>query len=484
MMSIKSIHQGLIARDFSCAELVLRYQNAITRDNPRLRAFITVTDDEAVAAAARIDKRLAAGETIGMLAGVPMTLKDNISTRGIRTTCGSRMLADYIPIYDATVWQRLQTAGGILMGKSNMDEFAMGSTGETSWFGATKHPQDADRVPGGSSGGTACAVAAGLAVYGLGSDTGGSIRQPAAFCGVVGLKPTYGAVSRYGLVAHASSLDQIGPIAATAADVAMVYDVIADRDPCDATSDTATRVSAVSHLNDSLSGLRIGVVSTGSEWVEPIVLASLERAAQVYQSLGATLVPVELPLLKHAIPAYHVIAGAEVASNLARYDGIRYGYRSDQGDSRQERIVNTRTEGFGQVVKRRILFGTYVLQQAQYERYYKRAIAFRRQTTQMFADAFERCDVLLMPTTSTVAFRSPAAQYADQDDLFFADTFTASVNLAGLPAVSVPCGSDLAGLPVGMQLVGKRFAEPTILNAAHQFEQATASVFVRQGVSV
>ena len=473
-MTIRDIQQRLLARECTCVQLIQTHLEAIKRDNPRLRAFITVTEEQAVAAAARVDADIAAGKPIHPLAGVPMTLKDNISTRRIRTTCGSRMLEHYTPVYDATVWERLQACGAVLMGKSNLDEFAMGSTGETSYFGATKHPLDETRVPGGSSGGTACAVAAGLVTYGLGSDTGGSIRQPTAFCGAVGLKPTYGTVSRYGLVAHASSLDQIGPIAATVEDVATVYDAISTPDPRDATC-VGKRESAVAHLNDSLKGMRIGMVTTGSEWVEPMVLVALERAADVYRSLGAVIVPVELPLLKYAIPAYHVIAGAEAASNLARFDGIRYGY--DAGDA-----VTTRTQGFGTVVKQRIVFGTYVLQKQQYARYYEKAVAFRRQTAQMFEAAFEQVDLLLMPTTSTVAFRTPASAYTDPDDLFFADTFTASVNLAGIPAVSVPCGSDLSGLPIGMQLVGKRFAEPTVLNAAHRFEQATDAVFVRQGV--
>ena len=474
-MTIHSIHQRLVSRDCSCAELTAAYLAAIQRENPRLNAFITVTEEQAVAAALRLDESIARGEEIGMLAGVPMTLKDNLSTRGIRTTCGARMLEKYIPVYDAAVWERLQACGGVLLGKSNLDEFAMGSTGESSFFGATKHPLDDARVPGGSSSGTACAVAAGLAVYGLGSDTGGSIRQPASFCGVVGLKPTYGAVSRYGLVAHASSLDQIGPITATAEDAAIVYDAIAVPDSKDATC-VGKRGSAVAHLTDSLQGLRVGVVSTGLEWVEPMVLASLERAVGVFEREGAVTVPMELPLLKHAIPAYHVIAGAEASSNLARFDGIRYGHSA--GD-----VTRTRTDGFGAGVKRRILFGTYVLQEKQYARYYEKAVAFRRLTAQMFDEAFEKCDVLLTPTTSTVAFRTPASAYADGDDLFFADTFTASVNMAGLPAVSVPCGFNLAGLPIGMQLIGKRFAEPTILNAAHRFERATDAVYVRQGVA-
>ena len=474
-MTIQAVHRLLCARERSCAELTKEYLKTIKRDDPCLNAFITLSVEHAVASVLRVDEKLARGEEIDLLAGVPMTLKDNLSTCGIRTTCGARMLENYTPLYDATVWERLRSRGGILIGKSNLDEFAMGSTGETSYFGPTKHPMDPTRVPGGSSGGTACAVAAGLAVYGLGSDTGGSIRQPASFCGVVGMKPTYGAVSRYGLVAHASSLDQIGPIAATAEDVAIVYDAICAPDPKDATCVGGTE-SALAHLCDPLNGLRVGVVTTGLEWVEPMVAAALERAATVLERLGAQLVPIALPLLKYAVPAYRVIASAEAASNLARFDGIRYGRSA--GD-----VVTTRTEGFGGGVKRRIVFGTYVLQQEQYERYYQKAVAFRRQTQKMIDEAWERCDVLLTPTASTVAFQAPAAPHAHREDVFFADGFTASVNLAGLPAVSVPCGSSLEGLPIGMQLIGKRFDDARLLNVANQFEHATDAVFLRQGVT-
>lgn len=475
-MTIRAIRQRLMARECSCVELTEQYLRAVKQDGARLNAFITVTDQMAVAAALRVDERLARGEELDLLAGVPMTLKDNLSTRDVRTTCGARMLERYTPVFDATVWERIQAMGGVLVGKSNLDEFAMGSTGETSYFGATKHPLDSTRVTGGSSGGTACAVAAGLAVYGLGTDTGGSIRQPSSFCGVVGLKPTYGAVSRYGLVAHASSLDQIGPITATAEDAAIVFDAIATPDVRDATC-VGKRESAVRHLDDSLFGRKIGLVTTGLEWVDPMVAAAIERAATVLERLGATIVPIELPLLRHAVPAYRVLACAEAASNLARYDGIRYGHST--GD-----VVRTRTEGFGDGVKRRILFGTYVLEREQYARYYEKAVAFRHQAKQMFADVLAQVDMLLTPTTSTVAFKAPAAAHTSGDDLFFADGFTASVNLAGLPAVSIPCGSNLTGLPIGMQLIGDRFAESVILNAGNQFEHATDAVFLRQGVAL
>ena len=435
-----------------------------TRDGAE-RAFITVCGDLA-------ERQAVWAEGAGLLYGVPMALKDNICTKGVRTTCASRMLEDFIPPYDATVVRRLYDQGAVLLGKLNMDEFAMGSTSETSCFGAVKNPWDHGRSPGGSSGGSAAAVAAGECWYALGSDTGGSVRQPAAHCGVTGIKPTYGAVSRYGLVAYASSLDQIGPIARSAADCAAVLDAIMGRDPRDATS--AERSGGLlAGLTGDVRGLRLGIPGTYfSGRLQPAVGRAVLEAAEALRARGAGVEWFTLPLDEFLVPAYYIIASAEASSNLARFDGVRYGLR-EPGDGTLASLYRaTRDQGFGDEVKRRILMGTYVLSSDQYERYYQKAVQVKEQVAGHYRAAFEKFDLLLLPTASTTAPKL-AGGLQDPLEMYRGDACTVGANLAGLPALSMPCGFDEAGLPIGAQLVGPPMGEGTVLAAAHAFQQDT-----------
>ena len=477
---------GLLrARELSCTELTKRYLDAAQEENKRLNAYVTLTPETALAAAAGVDKKLAAGEKLSPLAGIPMTLKDNISTRGIETTCCSKILRGYVPIYDATVWDILKNQGAVLLGKANMDEFAMGSTCGTSCFGGAKNPHDTGRVAGGSSGGVAAAVAGNVAAYGLGSDTGGSIRQPASFCGIVGFKPTYGAVSRYGLVAFASSFDQIGPIARSVEDAALIYDAIARYDPMDSTSSRQARPASPS-LGRDIKGLKIGVVREYFDGIRPDVDAAVRKALSVYESLGAQLVELSMPQIKYGLPVYYILACAEASSNLGRYDGIRYGYRTEHYADRGEMVCKTRSEGFGAEVKRRILLGTYVLSAGYYDAYYKKAQNLRGTLVRAFQAAFEKCDVIASPTVPMTAFPQ---DFTAQDavETYLTDICTVPVNIAGLPGVSVPCGFGADSMPVGMQLIGAKFTEPALLNAAFQYEQAargTAFRAVETGVAL
>lgn len=466
---IRRVQQLYARREISCEELTRRYLDSIERDNGTLNAYVTVTPDAALEAARRVDAKIRAGETLRPLEGIPMTLKDNISTRGIPTTCCSKILEGYTPIYDATVWELLQRENAVLLGKTNMDEFAMGSSCETSCFGGAKNPFDTGHVAGGSSGGVAAAVGGRLAVYGLGSDTGGSIRQPASFCGMVGLKPTYGAVSRYGLIAYASSFDQIGPITETVEDAALVYDAIAQYDERDSTSrggdgETATQ------LDQPLAGMKIGVAEEYFDGVRDEVKAALLAALDVYRALGAETVEVALPELKYSLPVYYILACAEASSNLGRYDGIRYGYKTPHYDDINDMICKTRSEGFGAEVKRRILLGTYVLSSGYYDAYYKKAQNLRGAIVRGFDRAFAQCDLLLAPTVPMTAFAEGDAA-KDPVETYLTDICTVPVNIAGLPALSVPCGFDAAGLPIGMQLIGRRFDEARLLAAAWRYEQ-------------
>ena len=467
MSRIRKIHKRLVGRDCSCVELTAQYIAAIERQQPTLNAYITVTAEQALASARAVDRALEKGEEIGLLGGVPMTLKDNLSTAGIRTTCGSKMLEHYRPIYDATVWSLLKEQGAVLLGKTNMDEFAMGSTNATSYFGGVRHPVDPTRVPGGSSGGGAAATRADLAAYALGTDTGGSIRQPAAFCGVVGLKPTYGAVSRYGLIAYASSFDQIGPLAACVEDAAVVAEVICRQDERDATSRPYGGGSLTAHLHDGVRGLRIGVDERWLSSTDPSISSALEDVLAVYRAEGAVLVPVDLSGLADSLAAYYVLSCAEASSNLGRYDGIRYGHRAD-GTDLDESIRRTRSDGFGPEVQRRILLGTHVLSAGYYDAYYQKAQAMRAQISSVFARMWDACDVLLTPTTATTAFRSDRL---DAPAVLAADRFTVPANMAGLPAISIPCGVDPAGLPIGFQLIGPAFGEAMLLRAGYAFER-------------
>ena len=483
---IRTLHGRLTAGDISCAELTDAYLQAIEKDNGALNAYVHVTPETARETAKAVDAKIQAGEAIGLLEGIPMTLKDNISTDGLPTTCCSKILEGYTPIYDATVWALLKAQNAVLLGKTNMDEFAMGSSCETSCFGGAKNPYSKVHVAGGSSGGVASAVGGRLAAYGLGSDTGGSIRQPASFCGLVGLKPTYGAVSRYGLIAYASSFDQIGPIAPTVEDAALVYDAIAQADGMDSTSRGSVNGPAAPGLAADIRGMKIGVAKEYLEGLRPEVAAAIEEALKVYESLGAQIVWFELPELRYALPVYYILACAEASSNLGRYDGIRYGYRAPHYEDVNDRICKTRSEGFGAEVKRRILLGTYVLSAGYYDAYYKKAQNLRGAIVEAFRRAFAACDVILAPTVPMTAFPENAA-VQDPVETYLTDICTVPVNIAGLPAVSLPCGEDGQGLPIGMQLIGNLFEEGKILNAAWQYERAAGSVLshpVEMGVSL
>lgn len=472
MGQIRNIHEMLVSGAISCTDLTKQYLEAIENSNKELNAYITITPETALAQAAKVDEKLGRGEEIGMLEGVPMTLKDNISTKGIETTCASKILTGYKPIYDATVYELLQKEGVVMLGKTNMDEFAMGSSCETSYYGGAKNPHSLDHVAGGSSGGVASAVGGNLAVYGLGSDTGGSIRQPASFCGIVGLKPTYGAVSRYGLIAYASSFDQIGPITHDVEDAAIVFDAIAKYDARDSTSRGSE--PALPSLNNDIRGKKIGLAREYLDGVRDDVKQAVLDAAKAYERMGAEIVWFDLPELEFALPCYYILAMAEASSNLGRYDGIRYGYKAAHYNGTHDMICRTRSEGFGKEVQRRILMGTYVLSAGYYDAYYKKAVNLRGAIVDAFDRAFEQCDVILAPTAPVTAFKNGYlfGEETDQIEQYLSDICTVPVNTAGLPGVSVPCGVDSEGLPIGMQLIGKRFDEKTILNLAYRYEQA------------
>ena len=448
----------------------------IAAANPGLNALTLVTADQALARAAALDADRSrwAGQP---LAGVPVAIKDNISTAGIRTTASSRILESFVPPYDATVMARLNAAGAIVVGKANCDEFAMGSSTENSAFGLTRNPWDLSRAPGGSSGGSAAAVAAGFVPIALGSDTGGSVRQPAAFCGIVGLKPTYGRVSRYGLLAYASSLDQIGPLATTVRDAALSLQVMAGADAADATSAPEAVPDYAAALTGDVRGLRIGVPrALVDEGVDAEIAAAFRAALAQFEALGATLVDVTLPHAGYAIPVYYLVATAEASSNLARYDGVRYGYRasatSGERQTLQAMYAKTREGGFGAEVKRRIMLGTYVLSAGYYDAYYLKAQQVRTLIQRDYDEAFAAVDLVAMPTSPVPPF-TLGERTSDPLQMYLADVFTVSANLAGLPAVSVPCGFSAGRLPVGLQLTARRFDEPTLLRAADAFERAT-----------
>ena len=474
---IAAIHDKLTSKQVSCTELTKSYLTEIEKANGDLNAYVCVTADEALRAAEITDKKIAAGEEIGMLEGVPMTLKDNMSTKGIDTTCCSKILTGYKPIFDATVWELLKAQNAVMLGKTNMDEFAMGSSCENSCFGGAANPFNINHVAGGSSGGVASAVGGNIAAYGLGSDTGGSIRQPASFCGVVGLKPTYGAVSRYGLIAYASSLDQIGPITRSVEDAAIVFDAIAKPDKRDSTCLGAGGGDTYSQLNNDIKGMKIGIAREYLDGVRDDVKEAVLGAAKVYESLGAEIVYFDLPVLKFALPVYYIIACAEASSNLGRYDGIRYGYKTAHYNGTHDMICRTRSEGFGEEVKRRILLGTYVLSAGYYDAYYKKATDLRGTIIRAFNDAFAHCDVILAPTVPMTAFEKGHA-VSDPIETYLTDICTVPVNIAGLPAVSVPCGFNQKGMPIGMQLIGRSFSEATVLNAAFRYQQAAPENFI------
>jgi aspartyl-tRNA(Asn)/glutamyl-tRNA(Gln) amidotransferase subunit A len=465
----RALASAVRAGSVSAAEVLEEYLGEIERREAGLHCFTTLTASRARAAAADVDRQVAVGEDPGALAGVPIALKDNLCTRGIPTTCSSRILEGWLPPYDATVVTRLAAAGAITVGKTNLDEFAMGSSTENSAFGPTRNPWDPSRVPGGSSGGSAAAVAAGFVPLALGSDTGGSIRQPAALCGVVGLKPTYGAVSRYGLIAFASSLDQIGPFATTVGDAAALLEVIGGHDEMDSTSLRADAPRCSEVLDDGVDGLRVGVIADFLADAAPDGVGAVRRAAEVLAASGAKVDDVAIPELLHGLSAYYLIAPAEASSNLARYDGVRYGLRVD-GDDVEAMNARTRGAGFGPEVKRRIMLGTYVLSAGYYDAYYGQAQRVRTLVARAFARAYAHFDVLLAPTTPSVAFPL-GAKTADPLEMYLADLFTIPSNLAGHPAMTVPFALGESGLPVGVQLLAPALGERELFRAAAVLEQ-------------
>jgi aspartyl-tRNA(Asn)/glutamyl-tRNA(Gln) amidotransferase subunit A len=463
---------ALRARKVSALELARMHLERIGRLNEKLNAFITIDEAGALEAARRADARLAKGDA-GPLTGIPIAHKDLFVTRRLRTTCGSRMLADYVSPFDARVVEQLEAAGTVLLGKCNMDEFAMGSSTETSHFGPTRNPWDPARVPGGSSGGSAAAVAARLAPAATGTDTGGSIRQPAAMTGICGLKPTYGVVSRYGMVAFASSLDQGGPLARSAADLALLMNAMAGFDARDSTSLERAPEDYGRWLHEGLEGLRVGLPREYfGEGIEPGVRKAVEEAVRVLEARGARTVQVDLPHLPLGVAVYYVIAPAEASANLSRFDGVRFGHRAKDYRDLEDMYCRTRAEGFGAEVKQRILVGTYVLSHGYYDAYYLQAQKVRRLIARDFETAFAQCDVLAGPVAPTTAF-SIGEKASDPLQMYLGDIFTVPASLAGLPALSIPCGFDAQGLPVGLQLIGNHFAEARLLNAAHQYQLAS-----------
>ena len=457
--------------EVSVKEAVQAALDQISTQDDKLNAFITVTGRRALDRAEKLQAGVRDAES--PLYGVPMAIKDNICTKGIRTTCASKILGNFAPPYDATAAERLERAGAVSLGKLNMDEFAMGSTSETSFYGPVRNPWDLERVPGGSSGGAAAAVAAGMGWYAVGSDTGGSIRQPASYCGVTGMKPTYGAVSRYGLIAYASSLDQIGPLCRDAADCAAVLDALMGRDPRDGTSLDGGYGCLLAELSGDIRGMKIGLpVDCYGEGLDGEVKAAVLAAACVLKDRGAEIVELSFPVMEYVVPAYYIIAAAEASSNLSRFDGVKYGWRAAEYDGLTDLYRKTRTQGFGAEVKRRILLGTFVLSSGYYDAYYKKALQVKAVVKEAFDQAFQRCGLLLTPVAPATAPRLGESLFFFID-MYISDIYTVSVNLAGLPGLSMPCGFDSKGLPIGAQLVGPHFGEGKLLNAAHAFQQDT-----------
>ena len=470
-LTIDQVRQGLAGRAFSARELAAEALHFAEAENPATNAYLHFCPERAMAAAERVDERLARDEDPGPLAGVPVAVKDVILTRGVRTTCGSRLLENYLPPYDATAVERLEEAGGVILGKTNCDEFAMGSSNENSAFGFVRNPVAPDRVPGGSSGGSAAAVAQGTAVVALGSDTGGSIRQPASFCGVVGVTPTYGRVSRYGLTAFASSLDHIGPFGRTVRDAATLLRVIAGRDACDATSAFAPVPDYTSALAAGVKGLKLGLPREYLRELSSETGDLIARGVGVLESLGCEVREISLPATDYAIACYYIICTAEASSNLARYDGVRYTFRSPHAETLSDMYRNTRGEGFGAECKRRIMLGTYVLSAGYYDAYYLKAQKVRALITQDFSRAFAGVDAIVAPVSPFPAFRI-GEKIDDPLEMYLSDIYTITGSLAGIPCMSVPCGKTAQGLPVGMQILTRHFEEVTMFRLAAAFEQA------------
>ncbi|MBI2680547.1 MAG: Asp-tRNA(Asn)/Glu-tRNA(Gln) amidotransferase subunit GatA [Candidatus Solibacter usitatus] len=473
-LTVAEIQQGLQARSFSAAELAAEALRFAEAENPKTNAYLTFCPERALAAAARVDQALARGENPGLLAGVPVAVKDVIVTHGVRTTCGSRLLENYVPPYDATAVVRLERAGAVIIGKANCDEFAMGSSNENSAFGPVRNPHALDRVPGGSSGGSAAAVAQGTAVVALGSDTGGSIRQPASFCGVVGVTPTYGRVSRYGLTAFASSLDHIGPLARSVRDAALVLEAMAGRDEMDSTSADAPVPQYAAGLDGNVKGLKLGLPREYLKDVTSESGALIQRAIDTLKKLGCEVREISLPNTEYAIACYYVIATAEASSNLARYDGVRYTFRSRSSESLRDMYRHTRGEGFGAECKRRIMLGTYVLSSGYYEAYYRKAQKARSIITRDFSDAFTQVDAIVAPVSPFPAFKL-GEKIDDPMAMYLSDIYTITGDLAGVPCMSVPCGRTADGLPVGMQILTRHFDEGRMFRLADAFERAGAA---------
>jgi aspartyl-tRNA(Asn)/glutamyl-tRNA(Gln) amidotransferase subunit A len=472
--SIQSIREGLLAKEFSARELTSETLAFAEAENPKTNAYLTFSPDRARAAAAAVDRKIAAGEDPGALAGVPIAIKDVIVTRGIRTTCGSRMLENYIPPYDATAIQRIERAGGVIIGKTNCDEFAMGSSNENSAFGPVRNPVALDRVPGGSSGGSAAVVAQGTAVLSLGSDTGGSVRQPASFCGVVGVTPTYGRVSRYGLTAFASSLDHIGPFSKSVRDSATLLQTIAGRDAMDATSAAEPVPDYVAALDSNVRGLKIGLPVEYFEQLSSETGDLIHRAIDIFKTLGCEVRDVHLPHTQYAIATYYIIATAEASSNLARYDGVRYTRRAalSKDDTLTDMYRKTRGEGFGAECKRRIMLGTYVLSAGYYDGYYLKAQKTRTLITRDFENAFAEVDAIVAPVSPFPAFKL-GEKVDDPVAMYLSDIFTITGSLAGIPCMSVPCGTTSEGLPVGLQILTRHFDEMTMFRVADAYQRAS-----------
>jgi aspartyl-tRNA(Asn)/glutamyl-tRNA(Gln) amidotransferase subunit A len=477
MGSIRELHHQLLTKECSAVEIAEATLERIQALEPKLHSFLCVTADRALEQARQIDAKIAAGEEVGLLAGVPIAVKDNLCTQGIPTTCASKILQNFVPPYESTVTRKLAAAGAVLVGKTNLDEFAMGGSTENSAYQFTANPWDLERVPGGSSGGSAAAVAAGQVSIALGSDTGGSIRQPAALCGVVGMKPTYGLVSRYGLVAFASSLDQIGPLARSVEDAAILLGTIAGHDPKDATSLNVEIPDYARSLKPDFkprNQLRVGVIQeTFGQGLDPAVEAAVTQAIEQLQQLGAQIQVVSCPQFRYGVPTYYIIAPSEASANLARYDGVKYGFRADDPDTLLSMYTQTRAQGFGSEVKRRIMIGTYALSAGYYDAYYLKAQKVRTLIKQDFERAFNQVDVLVCPTSPTTAFKA-GEKTEDPLSMYLLDLMTIPVNLAGLPALSLPCGFDDQGLPIGLQMITNVLREDLLFEVAYAYEQSTS----------
>jgi len=471
-MTIHQLHEMLKRREVTSQEVTSSVFNRIRKVEGQVHAYVSLTEDLALQQAEEADKRIKRGE-MTLLTGIPIALKDILCTEGIKTTCSSHILESFIPPFDATIVKKLKAAGAVFTGKTNMDEFAMGSSTETSCFGVTHNPWDLTRVPGGSSGGSAAAVAADECIAALGSDTGGSIRQPASLCGIVGLKPTYGRVSRFGLIAFASSLDQIGPMTKDVEDTAILLNFLSGHDPLDSTSINLPVPDYTKSLKKDLKGIRIGIPEEYFiEGLDPEVREAIERAIQIMEGLGATSQKVSLPHTRYALAIYYLIAPSEASSNLARYDGVKYGYRSKEGGGLMEMYLKSRSQGFGPEVKRRIMLGTYALSAGYYDAYYRKASQGRTLIRKDFEEAFKECDFIVTPTAPTPAFKL-GEKTKDPLQMYLSDIFTIPCNLAGLPGISIPCGFTREGLPIGLQLLAPSFKEEKLIHGAYAYEQAT-----------